>query len=70
MARGWALTLTPQFLDVSWSVAMDLAQVFIFELGWVFFAAWGMVLAALSIIAFGQDILPAAHRAAVEKNRS
>jgi hypothetical protein len=49
---------------------MDLAQVFIFDLGWVFFAAWGMVLAALSIIAFGRDILPAADRAAVEKDRS
>ena len=49
---------------------MDLAQVFIFELGWVFFAAWGLVLAALSMVAFGQDILPAAHRAGVEKDRS
>jgi hypothetical protein len=48
---------------------MDLAQVFIFEIGWVFFAAWGMVLAAVSVVAFGRDILPAAHRAAVEKER-
>jgi hypothetical protein len=35
---------------------MDLAQVFIFDLGWAFFAAWGMVLAAVSLIAFGADI--------------
>jgi hypothetical protein len=48
---------------------MDLAQVFIFDLGWVFFAAWGMVLAAVSIIAFGRDILPATERTASEKER-
>jgi hypothetical protein len=37
---------------------MDLAQVLIFVVGWIFFAAWGMVLAAVSVIAFGQDIIP------------
>jgi hypothetical protein len=36
---------------------MDLDQVFIFDLGWVFFAAWGMVLAAVGAIAFGRDLL-------------
>ncbi len=36
---------------------MDLAQVLIFDLGWIFFAAWGMVLAALSAIAFGRDLI-------------
>jgi hypothetical protein len=41
---------------------MDLAQVFIFDLGWVFFTAWGMVLAALSVVAFGRDILPSPGR--------
>lgn len=35
---------------------MDLAQVFIFYLGWFFFAAWGTVLAAVSLVAFGRDI--------------
>jgi hypothetical protein len=35
---------------------MDLAQAFIFDAGWFFFAAWGMVLAAVSVIAFGRDI--------------
>ncbi len=38
---------------------MDLEQVFIFDVGWFFFVAWGLVLAAISVIAFGRDILPA-----------
>jgi hypothetical protein len=46
---------------------MDLAQAFIFYAGWFFFTAWGMVLAAVSAIAFGRDILPIVHRASVEK---
>jgi hypothetical protein len=37
---------------------MEFAQTFIFEAGWIFFAAWSLVLAALSLIAFKQDILP------------
>ncbi|MGA8620015.1 MAG: hypothetical protein WB660_16015 [Candidatus Sulfotelmatobacter sp.] len=36
---------------------MDMAQVFIFDLGWVFFAAWGTILVAVGVIAFGRDIL-------------
>ena len=36
---------------------MDLPQAFIFDAGWIFFAAWGMVLAAVTVIAFGRDIL-------------
>jgi len=48
---------------------MDLAQVFIFVVGWVFFAAWGVVLAWVSVIAFGSDILSATQRATVEKER-
>jgi hypothetical protein len=35
---------------------MDLAQVFIFDLGWLFFAAWGTVLAAVGVVAFGRDL--------------
>ena len=35
---------------------MDLAQVFIFDLGWAFFAAWGTALAAVTVVAFGRDI--------------
>jgi hypothetical protein len=48
---------------------MDTAQVFIFYAGWIFFTAWGMVLAAVSAIAFGRDIVPAARPANVEKER-
>jgi len=36
---------------------MDLAQILIFDLGWIFFAAWGVVLAAVSAIAFGSDLV-------------
>ena len=46
---------------------MDLAQVFIFDLGWVFFVAWGMVLAAISVVAFGREILPSHPQANDEK---
>jgi len=51
-------------------VAMDLAQVFLFIVGWIFVGAWGMVLAAASVIAFGRDILQTAQRATAEKERS
>jgi hypothetical protein len=39
---------------------MDLPQVFIFDAGWVFFAAWGMVVTALCIFAFGRDVMASA----------
>lgn len=48
---------------------MDLAQVFIFVAGWVFFAAWAVVLAAVSVISFGRDILPREQPATVENKR-
>ena len=35
---------------------MDMAQALIFDAGWLFFAAWAMVLAAVSVIALGRDI--------------
>ena len=41
---------------------MDMAQAFIFDAGWFFFAAWGMVLAAVSVIAFGRDLLGISRR--------
>jgi hypothetical protein len=41
---------------------MDLAQVFIFDLGWAFFAAWGTALAAVTVIAFGRDIVASSDR--------
>jgi len=57
--------LTPTALHTRHSkdVVMDIAQVFIFDLGWVFFAAWGMALAAVSAVAFGRDLLPFIPRA-------
>ena len=49
---------------------MDVVPVFIFDVGWIFFAAWTMALAALSVIAFGRDILPVAQRATVNEKRT
>ena len=37
---------------------MTLADSFLFNAGWLFFAAWTAVVAALSIVAFGRDLLP------------
>jgi hypothetical protein len=48
---------------------MDLAQAFIIYAGWIFSIAWGTLLAAVSVIAFGRDILPTSQRATVEKER-
>jgi hypothetical protein len=36
---------------------MEVAQSFIFDAGWIFFAAWVVVLAALGAVAFGHDIV-------------
>jgi len=36
---------------------MDLAQAFIFDAGWFFFAVWTMVLVTVNLVAFGRDIL-------------
>jgi hypothetical protein len=41
---------------------MDSAQMFVFDLGWLFFAAWGTILTALGVVAFGRDIVAATHR--------
>jgi hypothetical protein len=49
---------------------MDMVQVLIFDVGWIFFAAWSMALAAFSIIAFGRDILRSEQSAAARKERS
>jgi len=46
---------------------LDVVPVFIFDAGWIFFAAWGMALAALSVVAFGRDILPETKRATASK---
>jgi hypothetical protein len=41
---------------------MDMAQVFIFDLGWVFFIAWGTILVVVSIVAFGRDVVAVSHQ--------
>jgi hypothetical protein len=46
---------------------MDVAQAFVVYAGWIFSVGWGTVLAALSAIAFGRDILPIAQRAGFER---
>jgi hypothetical protein len=48
---------------------MDMVPVFIFYAGWIFFAAWGMALAAVSVIAFGRDIRAVSERTASERKR-
>jgi hypothetical protein len=48
---------------------MDLEPVFIFDVGWLFFAAWGVILAAVSVIAFGRDIVPALPRLTRQSDR-
>jgi hypothetical protein len=48
---------------------MEMAEVFIFDAGWLFFTAWGIVLAAVGIIAFGQDILEIGPRGSSENNQ-
>jgi hypothetical protein len=48
---------------------MDWAQTFIFYAGWFFSIAWGTLLAAVSIIAFGRDILPIDQHGTIEKER-
>jgi hypothetical protein len=35
---------------------MDLAQLFIVDLGWIFLTAWGAVLFTLAAIAFAPDL--------------
>jgi hypothetical protein len=47
---------------------METLQVFIFDVGWIFFAAWGMALAALSVIAFGRDIRSYSARITSDRN--
>jgi hypothetical protein len=59
--RGAGSDLSPVsrgFFAHAEGTVMDLAEVLIFDLGWIFFAAWGMVLAAVGAIAFGRDLFP------------
>jgi hypothetical protein len=35
---------------------------YLFDAGWLFFAGWSLVLVALSLIAFGEDLIPSPAR--------
>lgn len=48
---------------------MDVVQAVIFFVSWLFFAGWGAVLTALSVVAFGRDILPFPKPASIENER-
>ncbi|MGA7905787.1 MAG: hypothetical protein WCA16_00170 [Candidatus Sulfotelmatobacter sp.] len=41
---------------------MELSQAYIIDAGWIFFAGWGVVLLAISVAAFGRDLLPSTRR--------
>ncbi len=45
----------------------DMVPAFIFDAGWIFFTAWGMALAAISVIAFGRDVVHSARPGTVKK---
>ncbi len=40
------------------TVSMDLTEAYILDAGWLFFAAWSLLLLAVGAIAFGRDLLP------------
>jgi hypothetical protein len=48
---------------------MDSVQAFVFDLGWFFFAAWGMVIVAVSFIAFKSDLSSSRERQSAEESR-
>jgi hypothetical protein len=48
---------------------MDLIQSFVVDLGWFFFSAWAAALVAVSVVAFGNDILAFANQSAGDKKR-
>ena len=49
---------------------MEMAEAFIFDAGWVFFAAWGILLAAVSVIAFGREVLGITYVETDDENQS
>ena len=36
---------------------MEMTETILLDAGWLFFAAWGMILMAVGVIAFGREIL-------------
>jgi hypothetical protein len=50
---------------------MMMSDSFLSDAGWLFFAAWSVVVAAVGILAFGRDLLPSrAHVDPLTKARS
>jgi len=41
---------------------MSGSDAYLFDAGWLFFAGWCLVLVALSLIAFGKDLIPSPAR--------
>lgn len=41
---------------------MSGSDAYLFDAGWLFFAGWSLVLVALSLIAFGKDLIPSPAR--------
>ncbi len=37
---------------------MLMSDSYLFDVGWLFFAAWSVIVALFSLTAFGKDILP------------
>jgi|HubBroStandDraft_5_1064220.scaffolds.fasta_scaffold1052072_1 hypothetical protein len=37
---------------------MLMSDSYLFDVGWLFFAAWAVIVAAISLAAFGRDLLP------------
>ena len=37
-------------------------EAYLFDAGWLFFAGWSLVLAALGLVAFGKDLIPSPAR--------
>ena len=42
---------------------MLMSDSYLFDIGWLFFAAWTAIVAVVSLAAFGNDILPSQHQA-------
>jgi len=42
---------------------MLMSDSYLFDIGWLFFAAWSIIVAVFSLTAFGKDILPSHHSA-------
>jgi len=46
---------------------MLMSDSYLFDAGWLFFAAWSIVVAAVSVAAFGRDLIPS--RASIDPTK-